>query len=66
MDLLQVVFDGPIDPNWVENLNTVLDQNRQLCLESGEMIQLTSNMSVIFETKNLMQASPAMVCYKCY
>lgn len=56
-----MVFDGPVDPDWVENLSSALDRSRKLCLASGEMIQLTSQMALIFETKNLMQATPSMV-----
>ena len=43
-----VVFDGPIDPLWVENLNTVLDDNMLLCLASGERIKLRNEMKMIF------------------
>jgi dynein heavy chain len=33
-------FDGPIEPDWVENLNSVLDDNKVLNLITGETIKL--------------------------
>lgn len=56
-----LLCDGDIDPEWIESLNSVLDDNRLLTLPNGERIQFAHNVNFIFECSDLQFASPATV-----
>ncbi|XP_031643456.1 dynein heavy chain 6, axonemal [Oncorhynchus kisutch] len=56
-----IIMDGPVDILWVENLNTVLDDNKMLCLVNGERISLPDGIRFLFEVDTLSQATPATI-----
>lgn len=56
-----IVLDGPIDPEFVEHLNSVMDDNKALCLANGALIPLKSHFNLIFETESLATTTPATI-----
>lgn len=56
-----IIFDGDVDPEWAENLNSVLDDNRLLTLPSGERLEIPPNVWVMMETETLRYATLATV-----
>jgi len=56
-----IILDGDVDPEWIESLNTVMDDNKVLTLVSQERIPLTPEMRLILEVSHLKNATPATV-----
>ena len=56
-----IIFDGDVDPEWVENLNSVLDDNKLLTLPNGERLGIPPNVRIMFEVQDLRYATLATV-----
>lgn len=56
-----IVLDGDIDPEWIESMNTVMDDNKVLTLASNERIPLTKSMRLLLEIDSMAHCSPATV-----
>lgn len=56
-----IIFDGPVDAVWIEDMNSVLDDSMLLCLGNGERVKLNLSIRIIMETQDLVHASLATV-----
>ena len=56
-----IVLDGDIDAEWIESMNTVMDDNKMLTLASNERIPLTNSMRLLLEINHMNHCSPATV-----
>ena len=56
-----IVFDGDVDPEWAENLNSVLDDNKVLTLPSGDRLKIPNNVRIMMEVDTLKHATLATV-----
>ena len=48
-----IMLDGDLDANWIESMNSVMDDNRMLTLVSNERIPLKTHMRLVFEIRDL-------------
>ena len=52
------MFDGDVDAVWVENMNSVMDDNKLLTLPNGERIRLVDHCKLLFEVSDLQYGEP--------
>lgn len=48
-----IVYDGDVDALWVENMNSVMDDNKLLTLANGERIRLQRHCAMLFEVYSI-------------
>ena len=56
---LWLIFDGPLDQTWTESIESMTQSH--LNLPSGELLDLPTNVHMIFETRSMDKVSPALL-----
>jgi len=56
-----LVLDGDLDANWIESMNSVMDDNKILTLANNDRIPVKPHMKLLFEIRDLKHATPATV-----
>ena len=56
-----IVLDGDLDANWIESMNSVMDDNRLLTLANNGRIILKDYTKLLFEIRDLKFATKATV-----
>lgn len=56
-----IILDGDLDANWIESMNSVMDDNKLLTLANNGRIVVKDYMRLIFEIRDLKHATPATV-----
>ncbi|XP_077979356.1 dynein heavy chain domain-containing protein 1-like [Glandiceps talaboti] len=56
-----IVLDGDMTAKWVDHLTTLLDQQKKLCINNGEQLNIMDSTSMLFETCDMSTTSPALL-----
>nr|XP_006818816.1 PREDICTED: uncharacterized protein LOC100376274 [Saccoglossus kowalevskii] len=56
-----IVLDGNMSSQWVDNMNTLLDEHKKLCLNNGEQVNIMDSTSMVFETCSITNSSPSLL-----
>lgn len=56
-----IILDGDLDANWIESMNSVMDDNKILTLANNERITVKTYMKLLYEIRDLKHATPATV-----